>query len=182
MPTDFGTLWVILEYSVRPVVVQACVAAFDAAGGRSFAMTDRVDEDESFLVFKGLSVLRILVFFSGLGVLTGFFGATGLSEREKDFDKAAPSLESDLVGSGRLGKGGGRARSGYFNGRIVPLPSQVSVSARAGGRMVSAAIALLLDSLRLCSKAPKRSTRSLHCSSNSRNDACNAFSVSDFGR
>jgi hypothetical protein len=145
-------------------------------------MADRIDEEESFLDFTGLSVLRILIFFSGLGVLAGFFEGSGLSEGENVFDRAVPSLESDLVWSGRLGKGGGRARSGYVNGGIVPLPSQVSVSARVGGLMASAAVVPALDSLRLCSKAPKRSTRSLHCSSNSRNDACNAFSVSDLGR
>lgn len=32
-PVDFGKVLVVLECSVLPVDVQACVAAFDAAGG-----------------------------------------------------------------------------------------------------------------------------------------------------
>lgn len=109
----------------RDVVVNASVAAFAAAGGRFLRLGASLDdEDRSRSRPPGRSVLNMLVFFSGLGVLEFFFCGTdsigvnggsagdGIDSCGRLRDRVVTFSEVFLVMcDGRLGNGGGREGS-----------------------------------------------------------------------
>lgn len=176
----------------------ASVAAFEASGRDLMEVGILAAGLPSLL---GLSVLSILLpFFSGDGV-RDFFSSDGPGVSVEllivcvrpliRFD-ILPELFRDDI-EGRVGSGGGRARSLWATGGIDPPPSQseealVSVGPKGTpwgggvGAWASVLERLSLDSSLLFFSASRRSTRSLHCSSSCRRDSSRARSVSDEGR
>lgn len=177
---------------------KARVAALEASG------RDLIDMgifDAGLPSLLGLSVLSILLpFFSGDGD-RDFFSSEGpafsvellivLVRLLMRFD-VLPELFRDAI-EGRVGSGGGRARSLWATGGIDPPPSHsdeafVSVGPKGTpwgggvGAWASVLERLSLDSSLLFFSASRRSTRSLHCSSSCRKDSTRALSVSDDGR
>jgi hypothetical protein len=196
----FGTLRVALvELDAAALDPNARVAALDASG------RDRIDMGillAGLPSLFGLSVLSILLpFLSGDGV-RDFLGSDdpGLSEVllmvcVRLLRRCLDMLPELLRGAieGRLGNGGGLARSLWTTGGIEPPPSQSDEPSVPDGVMgtpcgggvgawASVLERLSFDSSLLFFSASSRSTRSLHCSSSCRKDSTRARSVSDDGR
>lgn len=177
---------------------KARVAALEASG------RDLIDVGifaAGFPSLFGLRVLSILPpFFSGDGV-RDFFSSDSPTLRLEllnvcvrlliRFD-ALPELFRGTI-EGRVGSGGGRARSLWATGGIDPLPIHSDETVMSGepmgtpcgggvGAWASVLDRLSLDSSLLFFNASSKSTRSLHCSSSCRRDSTKALSVSEDGR
>lgn len=187
-----------LELGAAVLDPKASVAALDASG------RDLIDVGifaAGLPSLFGLSVLSILLpFFSGDGVLD-FFSSEGPTFNVEllivwvrlliRFDVFPELLRGTI--EGRVGNGGGRARSLWVTGGIDPSPSHsderfVSVGLKGTpckggvGAWASVLERLSFDSSLLFFSASSRSTRSLHCSSSCRKDSTRALSVSEDGR
>lgn len=177
---------------------KARVAALEASG-RDLIEVGILDAGLPSLF--GLNVLSILLpFFSGDGV-RDFFSSDGPGVNVELLIVCVkllilldilPELLRCAI-DGRVGNGGGLARSPWTRGGIEPPPSHsddvlesVEPTGMPWGGGVGAWASVLdklsFDSSRLFFNASSKSTRSLHCSSSCLKDSTRAFSVSDDGR